>query len=230
MSGDEAIRITLDDGSTVSALWTTRQDSSDADRILIYAPGAGSDLRDPFGVFVAGVLPSKGIDVLRFQFRYAEAGKHLPDRTPVLEATWRSALEAIPSAPGRRVIAAGRSMGGRIASQVVAGGAAVDALALFAYPLHPPGKPEQRRDGHLAAISVPALFCSGSRDPFATPDELSAATARMPRATLHLLEGADHGFSIARRSGRTREDVWMECIDSLLTWLSGIDGQISQTQ
>ena len=106
--------------------------------------------------------------------------------------------------PGVPVAIGGRSMGGRIASAVVASGVEVDALALFAYPLHPPGRPDQTRDGHLAAIGVPTLFCSGTRDAFATPEELNAAAAKVSAARFHIMEGADHGYSVLKSSGRSR--------------------------
>jgi len=117
-----------------------------------------------------------------------------------------------------KLIIGGRSMGGRIASHVAAQGAAVDAVALFAYPLHPPGNPKAR-DSHLPQIASPALFCSGTRDTFATPEELAAAAATVPRATVHPLEGADHGFAVLKSSGRTKEDVWSEATAFLLSWL-----------
>src|SRR5439155_455373 len=115
---DQAIRVALPDGSTVSAILTSGEAHQGSNWILVYAPGAGSSLRDPFGEFAARMLPRHGIDVLRFQFPYAEAARHPPDRTPVLEATWRAAIEAA-RAPERRLVVSGRSMGGRIASQVV---------------------------------------------------------------------------------------------------------------
>jgi predicted alpha/beta-hydrolase family hydrolase len=147
-----------------------------------------------------------------------EAGRSAPNRPPVLEATWRAVLEAV-SIEGRPVIAGGRSMGGRIASQVASQGAPVDALALFAYPLHPPGRPENARDAHLGAIEAPVLFVSGTRDAFGTPEELVAAVALVPRAQIHLLEGADHGFSALKASGRSRADVWQEATDALRRFL-----------
>ncbi len=113
-------------------------------------------------------------------------------------------------------------MGGRIASHVVAQGTEIDALALFAYPLHPPSNPEKRRDGHLSNIDVPTLFCSGTRDSFATAEELKAAASKVPKAVVHQLEGADHGFAVLKSSGRTRTEVWTEAADILLSWLSGI--------
>ena len=110
-------------------------------------------------------------------------------------------------------------MGGRIASRVVATGTQVDGLALLAYPLRPPSNPNQPRNGHFPDISVPTLFCSGTRDSFGTPEELRAAAANVPKATVGLLEGADHGFAVLKSSGRTREEVWSEATGILVPWL-----------
>ena len=110
-------------------------------------------------------------------------------------------------------------MGGRIASQVVAQGQDVDALCLFAYPLHQPGKPSSRRDEHLPSITAPTLFCSGTRDTFATPDELRVAASKVPSSTVRLLEGADHGFKVLKSSGRPLEDVWHEAVGYLADWV-----------
>jgi len=213
------LKLAIADGATVSALWTG---PADADRAFVYAPGAGSSLNDPFGAYAAGALAERDIACLRFQFPYAEAGRSLPDRPPVLEATWRAAIEtARPRS--KRLVVGGRSMGGRIASQVVAAGTPVDGLALFAYPLHPPGRPEQRRDAHLASIAVPVLFCSGDRDTFATVEELEGVVSMLPAATLHVLAGADHGFNVLKASGRKREDVWCEAVEALLVQLDVIE-------
>jgi predicted alpha/beta-hydrolase family hydrolase len=190
------------------------------DLVVIYAPGAGSSLRDPFGAFLAAELPARGLALLRFQFPYAEAGRRPPDSNEVLEQTWSAVIESAVEMAGA-ICASGRSMGGRIASQVVAQGALVASLALFAYPLHPPGKPEQRRDAHLSEIGVPTLFCSGTRDTFASPAELREAAAKMSDGALHFLEGADHGFSVPKASGRTRQAVWREATDALIAFLTG---------
>jgi predicted alpha/beta-hydrolase family hydrolase len=150
-----------------------------------------------------------------------EAKRKVPDRGPVLEATWRAVLAQV-RLDALRIAAGGRSMGGRIATQVVAQGEQVDALALFAYPLHPPGKPEQARDAHFANLTAPALFCSGDRDTFGTVAELSESTRLVPAARLHILEGADHGFAVLKASGRKREDVWAEAVAALLEHLKAI--------
>jgi predicted alpha/beta-hydrolase family hydrolase len=215
----KSLTVTVTDGRSVSALRT--EPTGDAGWTFIYAPGAGSNIHDPFGAFAARELAASDIAVIRFQFPYQEAGKRAPDRTQLLEDTWRAVIDM--ARPGRgRLVIGGRSMGGRIASQVVSQGVDVDALALFAYPLHPPGKPEQRRDAHLSAIGPPTLFCSGTNDAFASPEELRSAAAKTARASIHLLEGADHGFNIPRVSGRTREDVWAEVVAAMREWLQDV--------
>jgi predicted alpha/beta-hydrolase family hydrolase len=116
-------------------------------------------------------------------------------------------------------------MGGRIASQVVAAGVEVHGLALFAYPLHPPGRPEKRRHEHFDRINVPVLFCSGTKDSFAAPEELIAASRLIPKSTSRFLDGADHGFKVAKASGRTIDDVWSEAALALVEFLSALESQ-----
>jgi predicted alpha/beta-hydrolase family hydrolase len=101
---------------------------------------------------------------------------------------------------------------------VVAGGEDVEALVLFAYPLHPAGRPQQRRDAHLPAITVPSLFISGTRDDFGTPEELSQAVALMPKGHQHLLDGADHGYKVLKASGRIQQDVWADALSAFLSF------------
>lgn len=213
---ERPVRIAVPGGATVSAVRTAP--NRDAGWTFVYAPGAGSRLDDPFGVCACRALAERGVASLRFQFPYMEAGRRGPDRPPLLEATWRAALDAV-AGDGTKVVAAGRSMGGRVASMVIAAGAKADALALFAYPLHPPGKPHQLRTEHLPSLKLRTLFCSGTNDAFAAPEELRAAAAVVRRSTVHLLEGADHGFGVPKRTGRTREDIFEEATESLLRWL-----------
>jgi predicted alpha/beta-hydrolase family hydrolase len=215
----ETLTVPLPDGRSVTALRT--EPTGDVGWTFAYAPGAGSNIHDPFGAYAARELAALGVAVVRFQFPYQEAAKRAPDKPQVLEETWRAVIEAVRPERGR-LAAGGRSMGGRIASQVVAQGVAVDALALFAYPLHPPGRPEQIRDAHLPAIPVPALFCSGTSDAFASPDELRAAAAKISRSSVHLMEGADHGFAVPKASGRTRQDIWAEAVGAMWEWLQSL--------
>ena len=217
----EQIAVPVSAERTVSAI-RTEPEGTPSGWLFVYAPGAGSNINDPFGAYVADRLATEGFTVVRFQFPYMENGRRRPDRTPVLEETWCRVLDAVRS-PGLRLAVGGRSMGGRIASHVVAQGVEVDALALFAYPLRPPGNPDRRRDGHLPDIPVPTLFCSGTRDDFATPEELQVAASIVPRANVHLLDGANHGFSVLKSSGKTRQNIWAEAVDSMLAWLAGLE-------
>jgi predicted alpha/beta-hydrolase family hydrolase len=167
------------------------------------------------------LLPPAGVDVLRFQFPYMELARRVPDRMPLLESTWNAVVDA-GLVSGTHLVIGGRSMGGRAASLVAAQGRPIDGLALFAYPLHPPGQPGKRRDAHLSRIKARSLFCSGTRDTFATADELHDLVAHIPGASLHLLEGADHGYQVLKSSGRTRELVWSEAADAFLSWLTTV--------
>jgi predicted alpha/beta-hydrolase family hydrolase len=211
------ISVFLPDGRATTAV--RHEPEGDAGWTFIYAPGAGANINDPFGVYACAELAAAGIASVHFQFLYQEAGKRSPDRPEVLEATWRAVIDDLRPASGRLVVG-GRSMGGRIASQVVAQGMSVDALALFAYPLHAPGRPDQKRDEHLPAISVPVLFCSGTNDAFASPQELRAAAEKTAHPTVHLMEAADHGFNAPKSSGRTRDDIHKEAIEASRAWLA----------
>ena len=215
-----SVALTLPDGRQVEAQWT-EEHGAPAGWVFVYAPGAGSNIGDGFGAFASQHFASQGLAMLRFQFPYMQEKKRFPDRQPILEATWRAAI-ATARERGTRVGIGGRSMGGRMASSVVAAGEPVDALVCFAYPLHPPGKPEQTRDEHISRIAIPMLVCSGTRDTFGTPDELRAALASVPHAELHLLEGADHGFSVLKGSGRARSDVWAEAAETTCQWLKAL--------
>jgi predicted alpha/beta-hydrolase family hydrolase len=213
---EQTLHVEVPGAGLITAL-DTPPEGEPAGWTFVYAPGAGSNVHDPFGTFACRELAGRGVRCVRFQFPYQEALRRTADRNSVLEATWRAVIDAVRDS--ERLVIGGRSMGGRIASQVVAQGIEADALALFAYPLHPPGRPERRRDEHLPAIGVPTLFCSGTSDAFASPEELAEAAALVPKSRVHLLEGADHGFAVRKASGRTRDEVWSEFVDAMWAWL-----------
>ena len=217
MASEEEFQVAVPDRGTVTAI-RTLPDRAAGDWLFLYAPGAASNVNDRFGAHACQALARLGFSAVRFQFPYTEARKRRPDRPAVLEETWRAVMEATRS-PGQRLAVGGRSMGGRIGSQVVAKGGEADALALFAYPLRAPGRPDQPRDQHLPDIKVPTLFCSGTRDAFGTPEELRAAASKVPVSRLHLLEGADHGFGVSKSSGRWGKEVWDEAVAALVDWL-----------
>jgi predicted alpha/beta-hydrolase family hydrolase len=171
------------------------------------AHGAGAGEFHPWMERVGRGLAERGVTVVTFEFPYMQAGRRLPDRGPVLETAYRDAWRAVAgSADGRRataLFAGGKSMGGRIATQVAAADGLVPkpgGVVAFGYPLHPPGKPTQRRDRHLSRIGVPMLWLHGTRDPFGAPDEMRALASTLPLTTLHLVTGGDHSLGGLKRT------------------------------
>ena len=173
--------------------------------VLALAHGAGGTMRTALLDGFAAGLSAAGVSCLRFNFAYSEAGKRGPDREPALRAVWAAAFDRARSV-GEPTWAGGKSLGGRIASMMIADGE-LDAagLVLVGYPLHPPGKPERIRDEHLDRIDVPMLFLQGTADPFATWDLVTKVLARLgDRATLHPVDGGDHSFRVR---GRPKDDA-----------------------
>ena len=189
--------------------------------VVVLGHGAGGTRRTPMLVSLAKALVDSGRAALLYNFPYSEAGRRRPDPPKVLEAAAREAASVARDRTGAtRVVLGGRSMGGRVASQVVAAGAPADGLVFLAYPLHPPGKPETPRDAHLPSISMPMLFVQGTRDAFAREDLLRGLMDRLgDRADHHAVEGADHSFRVLKSSGRSPADVDAEVGDTLLSWL-----------
>ncbi len=187
---------------------------------LVLAHGAGAPQIHPWIVAMAEAVAARGVEVMTFNFAYAEAKRRAPDRNDVLEATWRAALEALrPAAPARTFIG-GKSMGGRIATQVAAAGAEVAGLVLLGYPLHPPGKPGQLRAGHLPAVRAPMLFVQGSRDPFGTPAELEPIVRGLaPGTRLFVVEGGDHSFVRPKSSGGSLEGTMARVADEIARFI-----------
>jgi uncharacterized protein len=156
-----------------------------------------------------------------FDFPYMAAGRKVPDKTDVLEHAWREAIAAARERfPDLPLFIGGKSMGGRIASHVAAAGAAdIRGLVFLGYPLHPPGKPDQRRDAHLPRIGQPMLFVQGTRDAFGTADEIRALTGRLERATLHEVEGGDHSFKVSGRGAPKPDEVLDRVLDTVRDWI-----------
>lgn len=187
---------------------------------LVLAHGAGAGQAHPWMRHVAAGFDARGLRVVTFDFPYIAQGRKLPDKSPVLEAAFVKVWEEAARAADGPLLAAGKSMGGRIASMVAArqGFAPVPAgLIFFGYPLHPPGKPEQRRDRHLPDIKVPTLFIHGTKDPFGTPDEMTGLVAGLPGATLHLVDKGDHSL-IAKRGQPVPDDL----LDRVRDWTAPI--------
>ena len=150
---------------------------------IVVAHGAGAGQMSPFLVRTAEGLAERGLSCATFNFGYIEAGRACPTRLPSSRPAGATRSRRVPKAlPGLPLFIGGKSMGGRIASQVAAQGhAGIAGLVFLGYPLHPPGKPQQRRDAHLPSIEQPMLFVQGTRDAFGTADEIRALLPRLPR-------------------------------------------------
>ena len=170
----------------------------------------------------AEALAAIGVQVRRFNFPYRERGAKIPDPMPKLRERFAAEADAARSeARGRPLILGGRSMGGRVATMLAAEGFACDALLLFAYPLHPAGKPEKRRDAHLARIDVPVLCLNGTRDPLCSRELMEQTLARLGASwTMHWLDGADHSFHVLKSSGRRDDEVMNEVGDAAAHWVA----------
>ena len=145
-------------------------------------------------------LGTLGVETLRFNFPYRERGAKLPDPMPVLQKRFAAEADAArPDLRGRPLILGGRSMGGRVTTLLAADGYACDALLLFAYPLHPQGKPEKLRDAHLSRIRIPVLCFNGTRDALCTKELMERALEPVgPNWRQHWIEGADHSLKGAK--------------------------------
>ena len=194
----------------------------DARLLYVLAHGAGAGMRHPFLASVARALAGRGIATLRYQFPYVEAQARRPDPPGVLEATVRSAVAAAASAaPGLPLVAGGKSLGGRMTSNAQAKQPlpGVRGLVFLGFPLHPPKRPGDARAEHLSAVQVPMLFLQGTRDDLAELRLLEPVCHRLgDRATLHVVEGADHSFRVLKRSGRSDEEVVAELGDAVANW------------
>ena len=190
---------------------------------LILAHGAGAGSSHPWMVRYAEGLVERGVHVVTFDFPYVMAGKKAPDPAPKLEEAYRAVaaeVRAEKKLAGCKLFLGGKSMGGRMASHLAAKGEACDGLVFFGYPLHPPGKPAQRRDAHLPKITAPMLFVQGERDAFGTREEMEPLVAKLgERATLFVVPWGDHSLAVPKKSGKTQDEADASALDAAATWI-----------
>ena len=188
---------------------------------LVLAHGAGAGQTSHFMVQAARGLAARRVSTATFDFPYMRAGKKVPDRTPALEQAWRDAIEAArASLANLPLFIGGKSMGGRIATHVASHGNAgpLQGVVCLGYPLHPPGRPEQRRDAHLPAIREPLLFIQGTRDTFGTAAEIEALVPQLQCATLHAVPGGDHSFKVPGGK-KTQEPIFDGILETVVQWM-----------
>lgn len=193
---------------------------------LILAHGAGAGHDSAFMVEYAAALAALGVTTVTFNFPYTERGRRLGDPPAVLESCWKAVIASVRGRAGNAVtlVAGGKSMGGRIASQVAADATAahdLSGLVFLGYPLHPPGAATQRRTSHWPKVHLPALFVQGSRDAFGSPEELRVELPRYGElADLFVVDGGDHSFKVPRSTGQDQHAVHAEVQSVIADWIA----------
>jgi uncharacterized protein len=189
--------------------------------LLVLGHGAGSGERDPFMVTVSKGLAERGIDVVTFEFPYMREKRKMPDKAPVLEAAFREAIDQARGQASGKLFIGGKSMGGRMATHLAAQELeGLSGVVAFGYPLHPPGKPDQPRVAHLAAIRVPMLIVQGAKDPFGTEREIRPVFESLPsRVTIHVVPHGDHSLRVPASAGTPQKEVMATVFDMVGAWI-----------
>ena len=219
----QPVTLTVDGSTRVSGLWLSARG---ARALFVIAHGAGAGMGHPFMSAVAAELAALGISSLRYQFPYMEERGKRPDPPALCHATVRAAVHAAHGfEPAANLVAGGKSFGARMTSQAQAAAPLpnVRGLVFLGYPLHPPKQPSDSRARHLEQVDIPMLFVQGTRDEFAESAQLAPVIARLgARASLSLVEGADHSFHVPARSGRTDAEVRTEWLRTLAAWIDSL--------
>ena len=202
---------------------------------IILGHGAGADQSSGFMRLFARGLSDRGLDVMTFNFVYTEQGRGVPDHKAKLESCFRAVIEAAQSqkkVQGNKLVIGGKSMGGRIASQVVAAACEqndplakeIGGLVFLGYPLHPPGNPAKLRTEHLPQIKIPMLFVQGTRDSLGSTDEIAPIVTELKLpAEIHVIEGGDHSFKAPKKFGRPQEEVYEAAMDAIVEWAKALN-------
>src|SRR6267142_3161025 len=225
MTALEPFRFGVEGGGEVSPLLLR---PAKGRRLLVLAHGAGAGMSHPFMEKLAGELAGVGVATLRYPFPYMEARRRVPDAPAVLMAMVVAAVRAAAeAAPGLPLLAGGKSMGGRMTSQAAAQRPldGVRGLVFFGFPLHAPNQPGTKRADHLAKVAIPMLFLQGTRDTFADLKLLRPVCTKLgSRATLHVIEKADHSFHVLKSSGTSDAAVLRELAETAACWAETMDG------
>jgi len=217
------LKVRINERENVTALLYPASKRERAGVTVLLGHGAGANQLSGFMRMVAGGLAARGLDAMTFNFLYTEQKRSFPDPKARLESCYRAVIDAALSQrklKGNRLVIGGKSMGGRIASQVAAiNPDGIDGLVFLGYPLHPPGRPDKLRAEHLPEIKAPMLFCQGARDAFGTENEIREVIKklRLP-ATLYPVEGGDHSFKVPKSAGVPQQQIYETVMDKVAEW------------
>ena len=218
------MEIAVNDHESVTALLYPAAKRGRARVTVILGHGAGANQLSGFMVMMAKGLAARGFDVMTFNFVYKEQGRSIPDPKARLESCYQAVIKTAQTnrtLKKNRLVIGGKSMGGRIASQVAAvAPEGIAGLVFLGYPLHPPGRPDKLRDAHLTDIQAPMLFVQGARDTFGTADEIRAMIKRLRLpAKIYVIEGGDHSFKVPKSLGVPQENVYESIMDEISQWI-----------
>ncbi|HKV35703.1 MAG TPA: alpha/beta family hydrolase [Pyrinomonadaceae bacterium] len=228
----EELTVKVNDKETVSALLYPAAKKIRTGLTALLGHGAGANQLSGFMRLFAKGLAARGLDVMTFNFIYMEQGRSVPDQKPKLESCFRAVIETIAKhrkLKNNRLVVGGKSMGGRIASQVVAArddqplALDVSGLVFLGYPLHPPGQTSKLRVEHLEHIKKPMLFVQGTRDALGTPEEIQPFVKSLrPPGKIYAIEGGDHSFKAPKKFGIPQEQIYESAMDEIISWTGTI--------
>src|SRR5215213_4651746 len=228
----ENLTVQANDKETVTALFYPAAKKNRAGVTVVLGHGAGAGQTSGFMRMFAKGLAERGLDAMTFIFVYMEQGRSVPDQKHKLERCFRAVIETAlkhKKLKNNSVVIGGKSMGGRIASQVMAGEEReafandVAGLVFLGYPLHPPGQPAKLRVEHLEHIKKPMLFVQGTRDSLGTPDEIQPYIKNLrPTAKIYTIEGGDHSFKTPKKFGMSPEQIFEAAMDEIDRWARAI--------
>jgi predicted alpha/beta-hydrolase family hydrolase len=226
------INVKVNENDSVTAILYPAKKSSRRGVTILLGHGAGGNQLSGFMTLFANGLADRGLDAMTYNFVYTEKGKGAPDAKPKLEACLRAVIDSAlnnKKLKDNRLVIGGKSMGGRIASQVAADACEkkeplakqISGLVFLGYPLHPPGNPAKLRVEHLPSITMPMLFVQGTRDSLGTVDEIKPIVKKLKLpATIYTIEGGDHSFKAPKKFGKTQEEIYESAMNEIVNWLS----------
>lgn len=233
-SETERLTVSINDNDSVTALLYAAGKQSRAGVTAVLGHGAGASQDSGFMRMFAHGLASRGVDVMTFNFVYMEQGRSVPDQKQKLETCFRAVIDTAVKhrkLKHNRLLIGGKSMGGRIASQVAAAASQenepladqINGLVFLGYPLHPPGNPAKLRVEHLEHVRKPMLFVQGTRDALGTPEEIQPFIKGLrPAAKIHAIEGGDHSFKAPKKFGMAQEEIYETAMDEIVRWAENV--------
>jgi len=230
----EKLTVGVNQNESVTALLYAAAKQTRLGLTAVLGHGAGAPQESGFMVMFATGLAERGVDVMTFNFVYMEQGRSVPDQKHKLESCFRAVIDTAVKhrkLKNNRLLIGGKSMGGRIASQVAAAASEekepladqINGLVFLGYPLHPPGAPAKLRVEHLAQVRKPMLFVQGTRDALGTPEEIQPFIKGLrPAAKIHSIEGGDHSFKAPKKFGVPQEKIYEAAMNEIVRWAEGI--------